>query len=156
MRKSSPLTEQNEKANRVGIVGASGLIGISLIILQGLLSAISLDVPQFISLVAFSLSIPLLTCFIITAQYEISYKVQIRFWSDLLTYFFVVGFITTIIGVNAAIWHVSWIIGLVFLSASILALLVFLGYFMEEEFYFTVDSNKTTDAKKPEEKDVGK
>ncbi len=105
-----------------------GLIAITFIITQDFISASSLDLPEFVSILSFSISLPLLGMALLFYQLEIrdqgSNNSRIFPFVDNLCV--IIGMLCTIIGVIAAFWHVTWIAGLVFLVVSLvmLALLI--------------------------------
>jgi len=108
---------------RSGVMG--GLIAISFIILQDFISTDKLDIAEFISIVAFSVSLPILggvlSFYQLWVRDEYYYMTRL---SNLIEYqVSMVGIAFSIIGVIAAFWHVSWIAGLIFTLATLIMLI---------------------------------
>lgn len=113
-----------------------GLVGISPIILQSFLSLEKLDIPQFISLLAFSIALPLLpVCLLTVSMRNIdrgdNYPGDIKDWNWKAVLYFIMfdfGLATTFIGVAAAVWHLSWIAAVVFSTMGVICYIVYLVY----------------------------
>jgi hypothetical protein len=119
----------------------AGLIAISLVILQVWISSGVHDIPSSISLIAFAVSIPMLTFDLLFAKTDLLLtKIDMlatelsssdddslfsHFKSTTMIFFFnmnrIIGTIGSVIGIVAAIWHVLWIAGLLFLVIGIIS-----------------------------------
>ena|SRR2546425_1080196 len=101
-----------------------GLIAISLIILQGWISSGVHDPSSFISLIAFAVSLPMLVFDLLFLQMSVGHynlkKIQLP---SLICR--VVGISVACVGVAAAIWHVSWIAGVLFLVSGLLSFIIY-------------------------------
>jgi len=98
------------------------LIAITLVIVPGYLTAPSLDTAQFIAITAFALALPLLVCGL-SSQVEpvkkpLTTADVIRGLIRLLAIFI------DIIGLTAAFWHISWVIGTLFIVTSVIMFIV--------------------------------
>ena len=102
----------------------SGLIVISLIILQDLISLASLDLPAFISLIAFVLAIPFMAGGLLINRVE-NEKEHVRD-SWLVSGTIYIGLSLAIVGIAAIIWHISWIAGIAFLASLIIASIIYI------------------------------
>lgn len=120
MRERVSMTKENKIRTRSIMFMSGGLIAISLVILQGLITLTSFDTAQFISIIAFSVAIPMLAGVIVICQSEMSYKCLYHLWSDITFGCFIIGSISAFIGIAAILWHLSWIASSVFLGVSLL------------------------------------
>ena len=108
-----------------------GLIGIGVVIVQPFIAAVSLDVPSKISVVAFSLAIPLLAVLVMLTQVQSLYR-----YASYPGYFVVaksVGQVSAFVGVGAAFWHVLWIAGVVVSVSGIAGLALYATYYKRLE-----------------------
>jgi len=99
-----------------------GLILIGVYMVQPFLTAPSLDASAKVSIFAFSVAIPLLAALILVNRQEAfrgrgtpSTTVKIAHSIAQLAAF---------VGVVAGFWHITWIAGVVFLAAGVVAMLV--------------------------------
>jgi hypothetical protein len=118
MSKPMKMNEPEKiKSNNIILV-STGLIAISLIILQDYISTGVSDTPVLISLIAFSIALPLLAGAIMLHKLHISDE----YYTDLSpTIPFWVGALCAFIGIDAALWHASWIAGVLFFVVSIIS-----------------------------------
>lgn len=125
----------------------AGLIAISIVILQDWISSGVHDVPSLISLVALSASIPMLTFDLLFAQTRLLIIKIYMYFADIssasydhlfdafksktkITIFKLnkkVGMLLAVAGTAAAIWHVFWIAGLLFLIIGIISYSMYLA-----------------------------
>lgn len=121
-------TQENIVRFRMSILG--GLIAISFIILQDFISTDKYDIPEFISLIAFSISLPLMG----GIMFFNNIWVRDKYYSknkvvDLLNSVCpIVGIVCSIIGIAGTFWHMSWIAGLIFVIIAIIMLTFVLIY----------------------------
>ena len=128
-------TNAFEKAETpLSSIWAGGLIGVSLIILQGFLSLPSLDYAAFISVLTLALAIPILAYKILADTLRVrKHNTQARSshhsthpfktpYPELLL--FSLGVLLAIIGISAAFWHIHWIPALIFSTSTLLLLVV--------------------------------
>ena len=88
-----------------------GLLAISLILFQVFVSLGKLSTPGFISVIAFAVSMPLLTA-------TFTAKVFYGYGHVSVIIFTVIGFPAAFVGIVSAFWYISWIAGVVFLVTS--------------------------------------
>ena len=108
-----------------------GLIGISLILLQDLIS-IQMDTYTTISIISFSISIPLLV-FSILNQYYYDFDPDQKF-PIYASVVIALGIIGTVIGITTAIWYATWIGGIVFLISGSAGFATYAYYKSSVEF----------------------
>jgi len=146
-----PQSEQNSKFTLVGEIDKimiGGLIAFSLIIIQAFISMPVLDPPAFISMIAFSIALPILVSALV---HDLLIKMrqgtpkrprpQPNSINDLLlkqgrrfakpTFSMVnIGFWLTIGGIIAALWHASWIFGVLCLISGAFAFIVYFSHIL--------------------------
>ncbi len=126
MSKLRKLSEKDKIDNTYLILYSTGLIAISLIILQDFISTGVSDIPIFISLIAFSIALPLLVGAVILYRVQVEYgyhSYSVRYVIAVVTS--VLGLFCALIGIDATFWHISWIAGIVFLVVTIVTFLIF-------------------------------
>ncbi len=118
-------------------VYAGGLIAISLVILQGFIGLASLDTAALISMIAFSAALPLLSGLLVIGIIErrYAYGSPRTLVAYLVRILFILGIGLSFVGIRAAIWHSSWIAGVVSLVSSFIAAIIYALYAadLEEE-----------------------
>jgi hypothetical protein len=129
MSKLEKMSESDKIGDKRTIWIDAGLIAISLIILQDYISTGISDTPIFISVIIFSLALPLLVGSVFRAKVitETGYR-DIEYYKKKFRITFLSGWIGTLcafIGVDAAFWHLSWIAGLVFIIVSIFSFMIY-------------------------------
>ena len=104
---------------------SGALIGVGLVILQGLFSLNCVDPAAFISIIAFAIAIPILSCNLLTnfLKKKYSKKSSDQIWEIL---FYGGGVLAALVGFGAAFWRASWISAVVFVVSSVFALVVFI------------------------------
>ncbi|MBV9689979.1 MAG: hypothetical protein JO202_09730 [Ktedonobacteraceae bacterium] len=112
---------KQEHTNRLYDLYAEGLIVISFVILQAFLSVprSELDMPIYLSVLAFAIALPPLTSIIVLHILEKRYTYGTpdgKAVGRVQTAFFV-GMVAAVIGIGAAFWHVAWFIGILFFTA---------------------------------------
>src|SRR6266571_2024889 len=126
------LKDQEASFNRILSLTLSGLIVFSFLILQNLITSSVLDIPAFISLLAFCLAIPLMAGWIFISFVENELKItDIR--SNIVSLSLGIGIIADVAGILAAIWRVSWIATIVFALSVVFTLIV------HGKYYFKLD-----------------
>lgn len=105
---------------------AGGLLVVSLIILQDFITLRTPDPASFISVLAFSVALPFLAGVLVVNVVESKYPYGSSHWviGRLVHIVFALGVLIALVGVAAAFWHVSWIAGVVFLGALVVAFIV--------------------------------
>ncbi|TMC21053.1 MAG: hypothetical protein E6J34_10755 [Chloroflexi bacterium] len=107
-------------------IWSGGLIAVALVILQGFFTLNPIDPPVFISITAFAVAIPILSCNLLTnflrkrSGKKPTYRVL-----EILFYYG--GIFAALVGTGAAFWHTSWVLALVFAFTSVIALIVFIA-----------------------------
>jgi len=99
-----------------------GLILIGVYMVQPFLTAPSLDVSAKISIVAFSVAIPLLAALVMVNRQE-AFRRR-RTSSVTVTVAQVIAELAAFVGIVAGFWHITWIAGVTFLAAGLVATLI--------------------------------
>jgi hypothetical protein len=97
----------------------AGLIGIAVVMVQPYLAAQSLDRSARISVVAFSVAIPLLAALVMVNRQE-AFRRR-RTPSVIVAVAQVVAQLCAFVGIVAGFWHIQWIAGVGFLAAALVA-----------------------------------
>jgi hypothetical protein len=106
---------------------AGGLSAVDLVFLQAFLSLSTLNPLQVVSVIAFSIALPLLAGMLTVNMIEHYYPYR-RLKSRAVHFIqalFVVGIIADIIGVDTALWSITWIVGAVFIGAFVTSIIVY-------------------------------
>jgi hypothetical protein len=107
----------------------AGLIAISVVILQALISTATLDLTELISLSCFSLALPILAGGVVVNFVGIEMIGHLfpqgttPSWAQFLIW---AAFTIDILGIVAAIWHASWIAGILFLITTLFSFAIYL------------------------------
>ena len=96
-----------------------GLILIGLYMVQPFLTAPSLDASAKVSIVAFSVAIPLLAALVMVNRQE-AFRGR-RTSSVTVTMAHVVAQLAAFVGIIAGFWHITWVAGVTFLAAGLVA-----------------------------------
>ncbi len=111
-----------ERQNHQSSLWAGGLIGVSVLMLQSFLTVRPLDTAAFISVFAFALALPILSCNVLmNLRREVGARTPIR---EILLYS--LGIIASLTGLAFAFLHICWIAFVVFLVSTGLASLIYL------------------------------
>src|SRR5260370_30724785 len=118
MRKKIKLDEESEKTDSFTIFMCGASLAVSVILLQDFITTGITDIPIFISVVALSLSIPILSCAIVVLRG----RIEDRYYMDgKLANFPEIGSraggIIITVGVGVAFCQLLWIAGALFLIA---------------------------------------
>lgn len=103
----------------------SGLIVISLIIVQDLIALGPLNITATISIIAFAISIPL-SAFSILIDYYFRVSSLSLPWR--YTSLWIISILSAIVGIVAAFWHASWMAAVVFLISGIIGFIAYIYY----------------------------
>jgi hypothetical protein len=114
--------EGGEEAVRQSGLIYGGLIGIAVVMMQGFLEAPSRDTSATVSIIAFSVAIPLLAALVMVNRQE-NFRRR-RTSSVSVTGAEVVAQGAAFVGLVASFWHIYWIAGVVFLAAGFVGLFV--------------------------------
>jgi hypothetical protein len=100
----------------------AGLIGVGVVIIQPFLTATSLDLPATVSVVAFSVAIPILAALLLLNEEEAFRRraTNSRFVDAAKAAAQLLAFV----GVVAAFWNILWIAGAGILAAAVVGLAV--------------------------------
>jgi hypothetical protein len=115
-----------EYENKIADVSIAGLAAVSLITLQVMFSLATYDIFAKISLIAFSIALPMLACTFInlmlirTSKQTQQPRPALWFW--------VIAITSTLIGVDTAFWHASWIAGGTFVAMSLIGFLFYRSF----------------------------
>ena len=103
-----------------------GLIGISVIIVQALLSSKVTDPPALIAILAFAIALPVMGTLVMLNVVLSRYR-----YISVPGYFtlaYVLGEGSAAVGVIAAFWHLSWIAGLLIVMSSLVGMGIYFAY----------------------------
>ena len=101
-------------------------VAIGVVILQAFLTTPSLDLPSVISVLALAVSLPMLSTAVLITHAQASY--QYASWPSYLTMVIVIGQTAAFIGVVAALWHISWVAGIVMVASALIGLAAYRAY----------------------------
>jgi len=96
-----------------------GLIAIAVVMVQGFLEAGSLDVSARVSTIAFAVAIPLLAALVMINQQE-AFRGR-RTTSVSVTLAQAIAQLAAFVGIVAGFWDITWVAGVTFLVAGIVA-----------------------------------
>ena len=148
MSKLEKISEVDKSRNNTLIQWSVGLLAVSLIVFQDIISSGISDVPEHISLIAFCIALPILagTAFLRKWENESEYWDNTNpKWYKFSYICSFTGFVCSIIGINAAIYHASWIAGLVFLLITLFATFIY--------FYVAPDADEVEQLKDKQAKE---
>jgi len=114
--------EGGEEAVKQSGLVYGGLIGTAVVMVQGFLETPSRDTSARISIIAFSVAIPLLAALLMVNRQETFRRRHTP--SVSVTGAKVVGQGAAFVGLVAGFWHIYWIAGVVFLAAGFVGLFV--------------------------------
>lgn len=115
-----------EYENKIADVSIAGLAAVSLIMLQVMLSLVTYDIFAKLSLIAFSVALPMLACSFINLMLIRASKYSQR--PRLALWFWIIAITSTLIGIDAAFWHASWIAGGMFIVMSLIGFLFYRSF----------------------------
>ncbi len=104
----------------------AGLIGISVVILQALISNKAYDPPAVIALLAFAIALPMMAVLVMLNVVLASYRYTSFPWYITVAYF--IGEGSAAVGVVAAFWHVSWVAGVLVVVSGLAGLGIYFAY----------------------------
>lgn len=110
---------------------SGSLIGVSLIILQDLVSIGTLDVPLHTSVMAFSIALPCLVIKFIESGFKTNIKIAklpLLIMDMIWSIIGIIGGIAAFIGIAAAFWHITPEAGQAFIGTSIVTAMAFSLY----------------------------
>ena len=120
-----------EAVRQLGLI-YGGLIGIAVVMVQPFLAAASLDATAKVSVIAFSVAIPLLAALVMVNRQEAFRHRRTPSLSVTITQ--VIAHLAAFIGIVAGFWHIDWRAGVAFLAAGFVGVLVHsAGYWRLEE-----------------------
>jgi cation transport ATPase len=121
-----------ETVRQLGLI-YGGLIGIAVVMVQPLIAAPSLDTSAKISVIAFSVAIPLLAALVMVNRQEVFRRRRTP--SVTVTIAKVLAQLAALVGIVAGFWHVYWIAGVVFLAFGLVGVLVHSAGYIRLEGY---------------------
>jgi hypothetical protein len=113
---TGPMTQ--EVLRQLGLI-YGGLILIGVYMVQPFLTAPTLDASAKISIVAFAVAIPLLAALVLVNRQE-AFRGR-RTTSVTVTIAHAVAQLAAFVGIVAGFWHITWIAGMTFLAAGLVA-----------------------------------
>jgi hypothetical protein len=114
--------EGGEEAVKQSGVIYGGLIAIAVVMVQGFLEAPSHNLSARVSVIAFSVAIPLLAALVMVNRQETFRRRRTPSVSVTIAEAIAQG--AAFVGLVAAFWHIDWIAGVVFLAAGFVGLFV--------------------------------
>ena len=121
----------DEFVKQLGLI-YGGLIAIALVMIQPFLSAGALDTSATICVIAFSVAVPFLAALVMVNRLEVFRRRRTP--SVMVTITQVVAQGAALVGITAGFWHITWVAGVTFLVASLVAMGVHSAGFMRLEF----------------------
>ena len=139
---ANALTEQGgeEAVKQTGLI-YGGLIGIAVVMVQGFLEAPSSAPSARVSVVAFSVAIPLLAALVMVNRQE-TFRRR-RTPSVTVTIAESVAQGAAFVGLVAGFWHIYWIAGVVFLAAG------FVGLFVHSAGWWRLERDQASEDPEP-------
>ena len=110
---------KEEMLRQVGVM-YGGLIAIAVVMVQGFLETSSLDAPARVSTIAFAVAIPLLAALVVVNRQE-AFRGR-RTTSVSVTLARAIAQLAALVGLVAAFWDITWVAGVTFLVAGIVAI----------------------------------
>jgi hypothetical protein len=107
-----------EMLRQIGVT-YGGLIAIAVVMVQGFLEASSLDASARVSIIAFAVAIPLLAALILVNRQE-AFRGR-RTTSVSVTLARAIAQLASFVGIVAGFWHITWVAGVTFLAAGVVA-----------------------------------
>ncbi len=108
-----------EGLRQLGVI-YGGLIGVAVLMVQPFLVDTTLDASARVSVVAFAVAIPLLAALVLVNRQE-AFRGR-RTTSVSVTIAQAVAQLAAFVGIVAGFWHITWIAGVTFLVAGLVAL----------------------------------
>lgn len=118
------IKQEIDLANQAFLRMSSGLLAISILILQVFIPLDKLDIAEFISLLALATALPFLSLVILQVTFPRDSLPGREFYGKVRRQF-VISTLITLVGIGAALFHVSWIGCVVFLASTIAAYIWF-------------------------------
>jgi cation transport ATPase len=112
---------QREGVRQLGLI-YGGLIGVAVLMVQPFLAAPSLDAPAKVSVIAFAVAVPLLAG-LVMVNWQETFRGR-RSTSVSVTVAQSIAQAAAVTGIAAGFWHVTWVAGVTFLAAALVAMLV--------------------------------
>jgi hypothetical protein len=107
-----------EMLRQIGVT-YGGLIAIAVVMVQGFLEASSLDASARVSILAFAVAIALLAALILVNRQE-AFRGR-RTTSVSVTLARAIAQLASFVGIVAGFWHITWVAGVTFLAAGVVA-----------------------------------
>jgi len=109
---------KEEVLRQIGVM-YGGLIAIAVVMVQGFLEASSLDASAKVSTIAFAVAIPLLAALVLVNRQE-AFRGR-RTTSASVTLARAIAQLAAFVGIVAGFWHITWVAGVTFLVAGLVA-----------------------------------
>jgi hypothetical protein len=130
-----------EEAVRQNGLIYGGLIGIAVVMVQGFLEAPSHNASARVSVIAFSVAIPLLAALVMVNRQE-TFRRR-RTPSVIVTIAEAVAQGAAFVGIVAGFWHIYWIAGVVFLAVGCV------GLFVHSAGWWRLEGNRLVENQNP-------
>ena len=118
------IKQEINPANQAFLRMSGGLLAISIVILQAFIPLSKLDIAEFISLLALATAIPFLSLVILQVTFPRDSLPSREFYRK-VRLLFTISSVITLVGIGAALFHMSWIACVVFLASTIAAYMWF-------------------------------
>jgi hypothetical protein len=109
---------KEEGLRQLGVI-YGGLIGVAVVMVQPFLAARTLDTSARVSVIAFAVAIPLLAALVLVNRQEMFRSRRSASVSVVVAQS--VAQLAALIGIVAGFWHITWVAGVAFLVAGVVA-----------------------------------
>jgi hypothetical protein len=110
---------KEEVVRQLGVI-YGGLIGVAVVMVQPFLAATTLDASARVSIIAFAVAIPLLAALVLVNRQE-AFRGRLT-TSVLVTIAQVIAQGAAFVGIVAGFWHITWVAGVTFVAAGLVAM----------------------------------
>ena len=120
------MKKLDEYLNDLSNLILGGLVAISLIIFQDLISSSNLDIPTRVSIIAFAIAIPMIVFSLLIRQVPRSETRNGKTYNS-MNIVTLIGIISDIVGVTATFFHVMLAAGIVFLISGFVGFSIYVN-----------------------------
>ncbi len=104
----------------------AGLIGISVVIVQALISTRATDIPAVIAILAFAIALPMMGTLVMLNA--VLARFHYASFPGYITLAYFTGEGSAAVGVVAAFWHLSWVAGVLIMASCLAGLGIYFAY----------------------------
>jgi hypothetical protein len=109
---------KEEGLRQLGVI-YGGLIGVAVVMVQPFLAAATLDASGRVSIIAFAVAIPLLAALVLVNRQEMFRGRRTTSVSVVIAQ--AIAQLAAFVGIVAGFWHITWVAGVTFLVAGLVA-----------------------------------